>query len=71
VRIRDHEHVLAQRAGDAIERHQAFPPSRASNDDPPLAELLQVERVKRMAELEKDEVRDIGDVIDASLAESL
>ena len=65
-RVGDDQHLRIERAIDAVERRDALARCRAANPDFAARELLEVERVHRLAELEQHVVGDVDDVVDGT-----
>ena len=64
--VGDDEHVLVERALDAVERLQRLAGGRAPDHEPAAAEPRQVERVHRLAHLQHHVVGDVDDVVDGA-----
>ena len=71
VAVGDDQHLRIERAIDAVERRDALACRRAPDPDFAARELLEVERVHRLAELEQHVVGDVDDVVDGAYAGGL
>src|SRR6185503_17416234 len=69
LRVCDDEHLVRERTLDAVESLELLTGIRTTHDNPSAAEFLKVESVQRLAQLVKDVVGDVGDVVDRTLAD--
>ena len=69
--IRDDQHLRIERAIEAIERPEAFSRGGAADTNFVPCELVEIERVHRLAELEQHVVGDVDDVVDRANAGGL
>ena len=68
VGVGDDQHLRIERAVDAVERRDALAWRRAADANFAARELVEIERVHRLAELEQHVVGDVDDVVDGAHA---